>query len=412
MVKTWAEKELRNLKRLQVAGIPSPEPYLLKSHVLIMEFLGSQGWCAPRLKDANLTYEELISCYRSLAIDMRRLFQDCNLVHGDLSEYNLLWHENRIRIIDVSQSVEQSHPFASEFLRKDVSNVTDFFMKKGLEIGGGGGGGNLLSKFDLFQFIIEKEPVNPLANRSFNSPEEMISLPEYGEYLRKLEDKLDELLASGRGGSWQEERGEEGEGVDREVEEAVFLQSFIPTRLSEISNPYKEMELLQKKGAREKVYQSALLNMISAKEEGEEEEDEKEDSEEEDDEEELKALIAKLTTPGSSTKPVVSATVADKEASAEGEKIEGGEEVEEAEDSKSDDDDDEDEDDEEDDEEGEGEDGKYRRKLPTRDNPEERQKEKAARKEARKAMKEAKATKRMNKIPKHVKKRAMKAGKK
>ena len=42
-VKTWAEKEMRNLKRLHMAGIPCPEPHLLKSHVLIMEFLGNDG---------------------------------------------------------------------------------------------------------------------------------------------------------------------------------------------------------------------------------------------------------------------------------------------------------------------------------------------------------------------------------
>jgi RIO kinase 1 len=48
MVKTWAEKEMRNLKRLFSQNIPSPVPVLLKSHILIMSFLGSNGWCAPR----------------------------------------------------------------------------------------------------------------------------------------------------------------------------------------------------------------------------------------------------------------------------------------------------------------------------------------------------------------------------
>eukprot|EP00906_Rhabdomonas_costata_P035768 RCo050243 len=51
MVRTWAEKELRNLKRLQVAGLPCPQPILLRQHVLVMQFLGSQGWPAPRLHD-------------------------------------------------------------------------------------------------------------------------------------------------------------------------------------------------------------------------------------------------------------------------------------------------------------------------------------------------------------------------
>lgn len=45
MVKVWAEKEMRNLKRIRAAGIPSPEPLLLRMHVLLMEFLGDKnGW--------------------------------------------------------------------------------------------------------------------------------------------------------------------------------------------------------------------------------------------------------------------------------------------------------------------------------------------------------------------------------
>jgi RIO kinase 1 len=43
MVKMWAEKELRNLKRLVAAGIPCPTPLLLKSHVLMMTFIGTDG---------------------------------------------------------------------------------------------------------------------------------------------------------------------------------------------------------------------------------------------------------------------------------------------------------------------------------------------------------------------------------
>lgn len=48
---------------------------------------------------------------------MRDLYMKCNLVHADLSEYNLLWDklDGKISIIDVSQSVESAHPFAHEF---------------------------------------------------------------------------------------------------------------------------------------------------------------------------------------------------------------------------------------------------------------------------------------------------------
>ena len=135
MVRTWAEKEMRNLKRLSSAGIPCPFPHLLKSHVLVMDFLGKDGWCAPRLKEiTNLSGTELESCYLTICVDVRRMYHECNLIHGDLSEYNLLWHEGRAVIIDVSQSVEHSHPYANDFLRKDISNITDFFQKKGMRV--------------------------------------------------------------------------------------------------------------------------------------------------------------------------------------------------------------------------------------------------------------------------------------
>ena len=65
MVKVWAEKELRNLKRLEAAGIPCPTPLELTMHVLTMSFIGKGGWPAPRLKDAasSLDNSRLRSLY-------------------------------------------------------------------------------------------------------------------------------------------------------------------------------------------------------------------------------------------------------------------------------------------------------------------------------------------------------------
>lgn len=50
MVRTWAEKEMRNLARLREAGIFAPEPRVLRAHVLVMDFIGQAGYPAPRLK--------------------------------------------------------------------------------------------------------------------------------------------------------------------------------------------------------------------------------------------------------------------------------------------------------------------------------------------------------------------------
>lgn len=405
MVKIWAEKEMRNLKRLHAAGIPAPYPHLLKSHVLIMDFLGSDGWCAPRIRDANLSSDELNECYRSIVIDMRRMFQDCNLVHGDLSEYNLLWHNQQCITIDVSQSVEQSHPFASDFLRKDVSNVTEFFAKRNIHV---------LSKIQLFHFITNTRKDGIRCELQIgNSP----------EYVRKLREKLEELLTEEdiSVAMMEEDEANGGEADssmkrqnEQQVEEAVFMQTYIPTSLNEISNPYAEAERIAK-GKREKAFADAVKSMIG----GDDEEEDDSDSNMSEDEKELEQVLKKINAPD-----VVGVLDRTPEEAIEtaGPNSEG--EIEDKEGTENSDDDDSDYNsdyDSDDDDNNDGETQKdrkkkkserYRRALPSHDNPDERDKEKEARKIAKKAAKEAKAEKRKTKIPKHVKKRAMKQGKK
>lgn len=104
MVRTWAEKEMRNLARLREAGIFAPEPRMLRAHVLVMDFIGEAGYPAPRLKDADVPAARLRELYTELVRDVRTMFQQCHLVHADLSEYNILYFEGRLAIIDVSQA--------------------------------------------------------------------------------------------------------------------------------------------------------------------------------------------------------------------------------------------------------------------------------------------------------------------
>ncbi|XP_026454086.1 serine/threonine-protein kinase rio1-like [Papaver somniferum] len=146
MVKTWAEKEMRNLMRLKAAGIRCPTPILLRLHVLVMEFVGKSGWAAPRLKDANLSEDKMRECYVQIIMVMRNLYQKCKLVHGDLSEYNILYHEGNLHIIDVSQSVDLDHPLALDFLREDCIHVSDFFKKNGVEV---------MTIQELFDFVVD-----------------------------------------------------------------------------------------------------------------------------------------------------------------------------------------------------------------------------------------------------------------
>ncbi len=64
MIRLWAEKELRNLKRIQESNICCPEPVFVKSNVLMMKFIGENMVAAPRLKDAvNIKEEEYVEIY-------------------------------------------------------------------------------------------------------------------------------------------------------------------------------------------------------------------------------------------------------------------------------------------------------------------------------------------------------------
>lgn len=146
MVKLWAEKEVRNLKRIHVTDglIKVPYPYILKNNIIVMEFVGENAKAAPRLRDANL--DDWNSSYEQTIMIVRRMYQRCRLVHADLSEYNLLYHKGEVWVIDVSQAVENDHPMALDFLRRDCSIVQDFFSRK-LE--------RVLTTQDTFSFVTD-----------------------------------------------------------------------------------------------------------------------------------------------------------------------------------------------------------------------------------------------------------------
>lgn len=131
-VRTWAEKEMRNLSRMHSNGLNVPEPVLLRSHVLFMSFIGKNGWPAPKLKDADLSDSKTREIYREVVVLMWQMYNKSKLVHADLSEYNMLYYNGMVYIIDVSQSVEHDHPQALNFLRMDCTNITTYFRKKGV----------------------------------------------------------------------------------------------------------------------------------------------------------------------------------------------------------------------------------------------------------------------------------------
>jgi RIO kinase 1 len=242
MVKVWAEKEMRNLKRLYSAKIPCPEPVYLRLHVLVMGFLGDKkGWPAPRLRDVELpgSVEEVETQWRTLYIQllglMQKMYKVCKLVHADLSEYNILYHEKKLFIIDVSQSVEHDHPRSLEFLRMDIKNVSDFFRRKGVQV---------LSEQALFGFITSPGPYD----------EVHVEATIQGLYQEKEEHD---------DGGVTLEQAEEA-AARQEVDNEVFRNQYIPQTLKQVYDIERDAEKVSKGGQDSLVYKNLLADKIVA----------------------------------------------------------------------------------------------------------------------------------------------------
>lgn len=222
MVKTWAEKEMRNLTRMFQANIPCPEPIILRSHVLVMNFIGMDGWPAPLLKDVSLSESKARELYLQCIQIVRNIYWKCRLVHADLSEFNMLYQGDKLYVIDVSQSVEHDHPHALEFLRKDCTNVTDFFKKNGVCV---------MTVRELFDFVTDPS----------------ISDDNVDDYLEKAQ-----AIAANR--------GDEQETPEQTVKEEVFKKAYIPRTLEQVVDFEKDAEKA-KEGQAEEILYSTLTGL-------------------------------------------------------------------------------------------------------------------------------------------------------
>lgn len=228
-VKVWAEKEFRNLSRLHEAGLPVPKPHKLKQHVLVMDFLGDKkGWGAPLLRDVEFEDENAVprweKLYRQLCGYMRIMYKKCKLVHADLSEYNVLYNDDKLWIIDVGQSVEYDHPRSLDFLRMDIKNVTSFFSRKGVRV---------IPEQALYSFV---------------------TLDQGSLEMSEMLDDLDKLA---RLAFKAETAGEDQDSED--VDLAVFRQQFMPQTMNQVPDYERDAEKVEKGESADLVYHQSLL---------------------------------------------------------------------------------------------------------------------------------------------------------
>ncbi len=147
VVLAWTRKEFANLNRAQKAGVRVPTPIAVERNVLVMEYIATDGERAKRLNEVHIENPE--TAYNVVREYMHRL-NEAGLVHGDLSEYNIVVQEGQLVFLDMGQAVTVHHPNADEFLQRDCENVTNFFSRQGLET----------DADDLYAFVTGESPRN------------------------------------------------------------------------------------------------------------------------------------------------------------------------------------------------------------------------------------------------------------
>ncbi|MDA4117260.1 MAG: serine protein kinase RIO [Thaumarchaeota archaeon] len=129
MIMLWVQKEFKNLQLADEAGIRIPKPIAIRENVLVMEYIGEPPRPAPLFAEAEVDASD----YKWTIKMIRQLYKKANLIHADLSEYNIFKAGPKKRVLfDMGSAVLTSHPEAKELLLRDVTNIVRFFKKRGV----------------------------------------------------------------------------------------------------------------------------------------------------------------------------------------------------------------------------------------------------------------------------------------
>lgn len=126
----WARKEFTNLRQALNSGVRVPRPISFLGNVLVMEFIGVKGVPAPTLTNVDVSTKD----YRVILHAIKILYKEAELVHADLSEYNVFKLDQQLIIFDFGSAVSIEHPLARQFLERDVQNINHFFEKRGVNV--------------------------------------------------------------------------------------------------------------------------------------------------------------------------------------------------------------------------------------------------------------------------------------
>ncbi len=133
--RAWQSAEVDALYRLAAAGVRVPKPFNFHEGVLLMELVAdAEGNAAPRLNDVEFTADEARAAHAGLMAEVVRML-GAGVIHGDLSEFNILMGADGPVIIDLPQAVDAAgNNHAERMLERDVANLRNFFGRFAPEI--------------------------------------------------------------------------------------------------------------------------------------------------------------------------------------------------------------------------------------------------------------------------------------
>jgi RIO kinase 1 len=123
---SWTQREYRNIMKAREAKIRVPKPITIKDNIIVMELIGKTV-PSKQLKDD--IPQDVEKSFNTIIKYIKLLWQN-ELVHGDLSQFNILNDNDRIVFIDFSQGLMSESYIAKEYLLRDLTNVCNFYAKK------------------------------------------------------------------------------------------------------------------------------------------------------------------------------------------------------------------------------------------------------------------------------------------
>ena len=127
----WVQREYRNLLKAREANVKVPTPLTFKNNVLVLEFIGKGDEIAPRVKDKKP--KNPLNFFNEITDNLKKMHK-ADIVHADLSAFNILNLDEHPVFIDFSQCTTTENQRAEEFLNRDIKNIVVFFRKLGLDI--------------------------------------------------------------------------------------------------------------------------------------------------------------------------------------------------------------------------------------------------------------------------------------